>query len=118
MTDLTYPNRVNTQGIPTLAGTPKVETIGTVATLVIEFNPHLALNDNWSGLFLVCFTAPVPGSTNPVVFATKGESGNTPLYLYSGSQAVANDIDTTGTNSILECFWNNDTRRLQLIAML
>lgn len=117
MAEITYPNRVNTQGFPTLSGTPSVVTIGGTETLVIEFNPHLKI-DGWSGAFWVCLTGTIASDDQPVVFTTKGETGSTPLYLYSGTQATAASIDTTAIGSVFECFYNADTNRLQLVAML
>lgn len=116
MAELTYPNRVNTKGIPTLAGTPAVETIGAVATLVITFQRHLALNANWSGLFLVNINAPIATGAQPVVFRTQGEPGYTPLMLFSGVQVTAADLVTTA-GGVIECFYNRDTNVLQLMGV-
>lgn len=120
MAELTYPNRVNTQGFPALSGTPKFETIGTTETLVIEFKPHVALNDNWSGAFFVSINGTIsvtsPG-LQPVVFTTNGEQGSTKLYRYSGGEATAGDIITSSNGSVLLCFYNADTKRLQLIGL-
>lgn len=118
MAELTYPNRVNSQGFPTLSGTPKIETIGTTATLVIEFNPHLALNADWSGAFWVSINGTIGAGGQPVVFTTKGENGATPLYRYSGSQVTAGELLTSNNGSVLLCFYNADTKRLQLIALI
>lgn len=118
MADLTYPNRVNTQGFPTLSGTPSVE--GT--TLTITFKPHLVPNENWSGAFWVSVNgtiAATTGSSQNVVFVTEGENRvPTPLYLYSGTQATNNDLATAFAGSVFECFYNADTNRLQLVGML
>lgn len=111
MAELTYPNRVNTQGFPTLAGTPSVEG----GNLVITFNQHL-VEEGWSGAFLVQITAPITGA-QPVVFATSGIAGNTPLYRYGGAQATASEI-ATSTGGVLMCFYNSDTRRLQLLGTI
>lgn len=115
MAELTYPNRVNTQGMPTLAGTPSVVSIGGTDTLVVEFNPHLALNADWSGAFWVNITQAVATGAQPVVFSTIGEQGYTPLYMYGGSQATAADLVTT-TGGIIMCFFDYATRRLQLVG--
>lgn len=121
MAELTYPNRVNTQGFPALSGTPKFETIGTTETLIIEFKPHLALNENWSGAFFVSINGTIsvtsPGA-QPVVFTTEGEKGSTNLYRYSGTQVTAGDIITNNNGSVLQCFYNADTKRLQLMALI
>lgn len=116
MAELTYPNRVNTKGIPALAGTPAIETIGAVATLVVTFKKHLALNENWSGLFLVDLTLPIVTGAQPVVFKTEGVPGYTPLMLFSGVQVTAADIVTT-TGGVIECFYNRDTNALQLMGV-
>lgn len=115
MANLTYPNRVNTKGIPTLLGVPSVETIGAVATLVITFQPHLALNDNWSGLFLVDISSPVATGVQPVVFRTAGVSGFTPLTMYNGLQATAAELETTTGGAIL-CLFDRSKNKLQLIG--
>lgn len=116
MAELTYPNRVNTKGIPTLAGTPTIENIGAVATLVVTFKNHLALNANWSGLFLVNINAPIATGAQPVVFKTEGVPGYTPLMLFSGVQVTAADLVTT-TGGVMECFYNRDTSVLQLMGV-
>lgn len=120
MAELTYPNRVNSQGFPTLSGKPRFETVSGVETLIIEFNPHLALNADWSGAFFVSITDPIsvtsPGA-QPVVFTTRGEQGSTALYRYSGSQVTAGDV-ITNKGGVLMCFYNSDTKRLQLIALI
>lgn len=118
MAELTYPNRVNSQGMPTLSGTPSIVTIGGTATLVIEFNPHLALNDDWSGAFWVSINGAIANGEQPVVFTTRGENGATPLYRYSGAQVTAASLITSGNGSIIQCFYNADTKRLQLIALV
>lgn len=118
MAELTYPNRVNTQGMPTLSGTPRIETIGSTATLVIEFNPHLALNDNWSGAFWVSINGTIAAGQQPVVFATSGVTGTTALTRYSGGQVTASEILTNSNGGVLLCFYNNDAKRLQLIALI
>lgn len=114
-TNLTYPNRVNTKGFPTLLGVPSLETIGAVETLVITFQPHLALNANWSGGFFVEISSAIVTGAQPVVFRTQGLTGYTPLYLYDGVQATAADLTTT-TGGIVMCFYSKDNDRLQLIA--
>lgn len=115
MTDYPYPNRVNTKGVPTLLGVPSLETIGAVETLVITFQPHRELNANWSGKFLVNVSGAVATGTQPVVFRTAGLTGFVPLYLYSGLQATAANLLTT-TGGVIECFFNRDTNRLQLMT--
>lgn len=116
MAELTYPNRVNSQGMPTLSGTPVAE--GT--TLTITFKPHLVPSEDWSGAFWVSVNGTITASTTQlVVFATEGENRvPTPLYLYSGGQATATNLATTATGSVFECFYNADTKRLQLVGML
>ncbi len=114
MADLTYPNRVNTQGFPTLLGTPSVDTAS--GNIVITFNPHLALGERWSGAFLVQITAPI-STAQPIVFTTQGESERVPLYRYGGAQALGTDITTT-TGGVLMCFYNADTKRLQLLGTI
>ena len=113
MAELSYPNRVNTQGMPTLSGTPAVDA--TSGNLVVTFNPHLALGERWSGAFWVAVTVPIATGAQPVVFATSGVAGNTPLYTYGGAQATAADLVTT-TGGIILCFYNADTNRLQLVS--
>lgn len=115
MAELDYPNRVNTQGFPALAGTPTVETIGSTETLVINFQPHRELNANWSGAFVVSITAPIATGAQPVVFRTNGVAGTTPLYLYGGAQATAAALVTT-TGGVITCFYNRDTNKLQLMG--
>lgn len=115
MAELTYPNRVNTQGFPTLAGDPTLETIGAVETLVINFQPHKALNANWSGAFFVNLTKPIVSGGQPVVFHTIGTTGYTPLTLFDGAQATALSLATT-TGGVVMCFYNKDTSKLQLLA--
>lgn len=120
MAELTYPNRVNTQGYPSLSGKPRFETVSGVETLIIEFNPHLALNADWAGAFWVFITEPITVTgqgPQPVVFTTRGEQGSTPLYRYSGSQVTAGEL-ITGKGGVLQCFYNSDTKRLQLIALI
>lgn len=120
MAELTYPNRVNTQGFPALSGTPTLVTEGGVEKLVLEFQPHLALNDNWSGAFFVSVNGTIVAGTTsnqPVVFRTAGVSGETNLYRYSGGQATLGDIITSVQGSVLLCFYNADTKRLQLIGL-
>lgn len=120
MAELTYPNRVNSMGMPALSGTPSLVTEGGVEKLVIEFQPHLALNDNWSGAFFVSINGTIVAGTTsnqPVVFKTAGVSGETNLYRYSGSQATLGDIITSNIGSVLLCFYNADTKRLQLIGL-
>lgn len=116
--ELTYPNRVNTEGFPTLKGTPSVEG----STLTITFKPHLTPNYDWSGAFWVSVNgviAATTGTTQNVVFVTEGENRvPTPLYLYSGPQATNNDLATAASGSVFECFYNADTKRLQLVGML
>lgn len=114
MAELTYPNRVNTQGVPTLLGTPSVDTAS--GNIVVTFNPHLALGERWSGMFLVQITAPI-STAQPVVFATQGIAGSTPLYRYGGAQAIGTDITTT-TGGVLLCFYNADNNRLQLLGTI
>lgn len=116
MAELTYPNRVNTQGYPALSGTPSIVTIGGVDTLVIEFNPHLALNPDWSGEFVVSLNGTIATGAQPVVFTTKGETGSTPLYLFGGEQATAAALVTTAIGSVFKCFYNADTKRLQIMG--
>lgn len=111
MADITYPNLVNSRGIPTLSGTPSVEG----GNLVITFNQHL-FDEGWAGAFLVDITAPISGA-QPVVFATNGIAGSTPLYKYGGAQAIGTDIVTT-TGGVLMCFYNSDTKRLQLLGTI
>ncbi len=115
MAELSYPNRVNKEGIPTLLGVPALETIGAVETLVVTFQPHRALNANWSGEFDVYVSGAVVTGAQPVVFKTVGEMGYAPLYLYSGVQATAASLVTT-TGGIIKCFYNKDTGRLQLMG--
>lgn len=117
MVELSYPNRVNANGFPALSGTPSIVSIGGIDTLVIEFNPHLT-EEGWSGAFRVSLTNTVADGSQPVVFTTKGENGSKPLYLYSGNQATAAAIKTTAIGSVFECFYNADTKRLQLVGML
>lgn len=116
MADLSYPNRVNTQGFPALSGTPSAE--GT--TLTITFKQHLVPNEDWSGAFWVSVNGAITSSdTQLVVFATEGENRvPTPLYRYSGTQATAKDVATSQIGSVFECFYNSDTKRLQLVGML
>lgn len=117
MAELTYPNRVNTQGFPTLSGTPSVE--GT--TLTITFKQHLVPSEDWSGAFWVSVNGTIATSSTAqnVVFVTEGENRvPTPLYLYSGPQATNNDLATAASGSVFECFYNADTKRLQLVGML
>lgn len=114
MAELTYPNRVNTQGFPTLSGTPSVDAASS--NIVITFNPHLALGERWSGAFLVNITGPI-STAQPIVFATQGEAERVPLYRYGGTQAVGTDITTT-TGGVLMCFYNADTKRLQLLGTI
>lgn len=114
MEALTYPNRVNTQGFPSLSGTPSVDTAS--GNIVITFNPHLSLGDRWSGAFLVNITAPIT-TAQPVVFATLGDTNRVPLYRYGGAQAIGTDIATT-TGGVLMCFYNSDTKRLQLLGTI
>lgn len=116
MAELTYPNRVNTEGMPTLSGTPSIVSIGGVDTLVIEFNPHLALNNYWSGAFWVSLNGIVATGAQPVVFTTRGETGSTPLYLFGGAQATAAALETTAIGSVFQCFYNADTKKLQLVG--
>lgn len=115
MANLTYPNRVNTKGFPSLLGTPSLETIGAVETLVITFQPHLALNSNWSGGFFVEIPSPIVTGAQPVVFRTQGVTGYTPLFLFNGVQATAASLTTTA-GGVVMCFYNRDTDRLQLMA--
>lgn len=115
MAEPTYPNRVNTQGIPTLLGVPSLETIGAVETLVINFQPHKMLNANWSGLFLVEISGVVAPGTQPVVFRTVGQQVYSPLYTYNGIQALSTQLVTT-TGGVVMCMYNKDTGRLQLMG--
>lgn len=115
MAELTYPNRVNTQGFPALLGTPTIETIGTVATLVINFEPHRELNADWSGAFFVSLNQPIATGAQPVVFRTRGVTGDVPLITFGGAQATAAELVTT-TGGVVMCFYNRDTNKLQLIG--
>lgn len=115
MNELNYPNRVNTKGFPTLLGVPTLETIGAVETLVLTFQPHRALNDNWSGAFFVEIPSAIVTGAQPVVFRTQGETAYVPLYLFNGVQATSASLTTT-TGGIVMCFYNRNTNRLQLMA--
>ncbi len=97
-----------------MLGVPTLETIGAVETLVVTFQPHRELNANWSGEFFVEVNGAVTTGTQPVVFKTAGVAGYIPLYLYSGVQATAAALTTT-TGGVIECFFNRDTNRLQLL---
>lgn len=114
MGELDYPNRTNTQGFPALLGTPSVDTAS--GNLVISFNPHRALNENWAGGFYVEIAGPIVTGAQPVVFATRGIAGTTPLYFFSGVQVTAADLVTT-TGGVLHCFYNSNTGRLQLVGI-
>lgn len=115
MENYPYPNIVNSKGIPCLLGTPSLETIGAVETLVITFQPHRALNANWSGEFDVLIDGAVTTGAQPVVFRTSGVAGYEPLYLFSGPQATAAALQTT-TGGIVKCFYKRDSDRLQLMG--
>ena len=110
-----YPNRVNTKGFPTLLGTPSLETIGAVETLVLTFKPHRELNSNWSGGFFVEIPSAIVTGAQPVVFRTEGVTGYVPLMLFNGVQATSASLTTT-TGGVVMCFYNRDSNRLQLMA--
>lgn len=115
MAELSYPNRVNSRGIPTLLGVPSLETIGAVETLVITFQPHKELNANWSGAFFVEISNAIVTGAQPVVFRTQGVTGYAPLMLFNGVQATSAALTTT-TGGIVMCFYNKDDDKLQLMA--
>lgn len=113
MADLTYPNRVNTQGFPSLNAVPSIAD----GNLVLTFQPHLSLGAEWSGAFLVNIAGTIATGNQPVVFVTSGEQGSTPLYNYDGAQTTAANIVTNG-GGIIICFYNHQTNKLQIIGSI
>lgn len=114
MSWLSYPNLANTGGFPLLEGTAAVDA--TSGNLVVTFQPHAALGEQWTGAFYVKIANTVVTGTQPVVFATQGVTGSTPLYLFSGTQVTAEDIVTTG-GAVLFCFYDASSRRLQVLGI-
>lgn len=116
MAELTYPNKANTYGFPLL------ECVASVVgdNLVFTFQPHAALDANWTGGFYVKVANAIPGATSttqPVVFATQGVTGNMPLYYYNGDAVTAADVVTEG-NGVMICFYDAASRRLQLLSIV
>lgn len=111
---LPEPNRANTGGFPLLKGIPSVDA--TSGNLVITFEPHAALQDTWTGGFWVWVDGAITSSADqPVVFATRGVNGVTPVYLFGGIQATAATLATSVGGQLL-CFWNAVNGRLQIIG--
>lgn len=115
MAELTYPNRANTGGFPLL------ECVANVVgdNLIFTFQPHAALGANWTGGFYVKVAnaiAETAVTTEPVVFATQGVTGNMPLYFYNGDAVTGADVVTTG-NGVMLCFYDAASRRLQLLSV-
>lgn len=113
MAELTYPNKSNTQGFPLLNAVPSIAD----GNLVLTFQPHLSLGAEWSGAFFVNIAGTIVSGSQPVVFATSGVQGNTPLYNYDGAQTTAANIVTTG-GGIIICFYNHQTNRLQIVGSI
>ena len=109
---MTYPNKANTQGWPLLNGVPSVDAVS--GNLVITFQPHLSLGADWSGGFLVNIDGTIDTGGQNVVFATAGVQGSVPLYSFGGDQLTAADLVTTG--GVIMCFYNSQTRRLQVLG--
>lgn len=112
---LLEPNRANTGGLPLLKGIPSVDTAS--GNLVITFEPHAALESTWTGGFWVWVDGAITSASDqPVVFATRGVTGQTPVYLFGGIQATAATLATTIGGQLL-CFWNAVNSRLQIIGV-
>lgn len=111
---LTYPNRANTEGFPLLKGIPSVDA--TSGNLVITFEPHAAMGNQWTGGFYVFVDGAIATGAQPVVFATRGVAETKPLYMFNGAQATAAELVTT-TGGVLICFYNGANQKLQVFGI-
>ena len=110
MAELTYPNRANTMGFPLLEAQAAVAD----GKLVLTFQPHAAMDNQWTGGFWVKVANAVTATTEPVVFATQGVTGNKPLYYFSGAPVLADYLVTTG-GGVMLCFYDASSKKLQII---
>lgn len=104
--------RGNRLGIP-LIEAQSITSDGTTTT--VNFNNHVNLSDYFVGLFLVKFPTIVTTDTEPVVFATIGESGSTPLYTRTGAQATVANIQSTASPTYHLFIYDSVSKRLQII---
>lgn len=104
--------RGNRLGIP-LVEAQNITSDGTTTT--VSFNNHVNISDYFVGLFIVKFPNIVTTDTEPVVFATTGISGTTPLYTRTGGQATVANISSTAGPTYHLFIYDSVSNRLQLI---
>lgn len=104
--------RSNRLGIP-LIEAQGITSDGTTTT--VSFNNHVNLSDYFVGVFMVKFPNVVTSTTQPVVFATSGVSGTTPLYTRTGAQATVANIQSTVAPTYHLFVYDSVSSRLQLI---
>lgn len=104
--------RSNRLGIP-LIEAQGITSDGTTTT--VSFNNHVNLSDYFVGVFLVKFPNVVTTDTEPIVFATYGVSGTTPVYLSTGAAATVADIESTASPTYHLFVYDSVSSRLQLI---
>lgn len=103
---------LNTRGIPAIASVNVEEGTGTTT---VTFNNHPQLNYRFAGGFWVKIAQTLETGTNVIQFATNGVANSTiPLYLSTGDQATAEDLESAG-KSVFLCFYDRDSNYLQLI---
>lgn len=114
MDNLTYPSRANTGGFPLLKGNAVVDT--TSGNLVVTITPHIGFGTDWTGGFWLKIGNNVATGIQPVVVTTEGSGTYKPLYLFSGVQATAAELETTG-EGVLLCFYDAANGRLQVVSI-
>lgn len=112
MAELTCPNRANTGGFPLLKGDAAIDTAS--GNLVITINPHIGFDIDWTGGFWLLVSNAITSGIQPVVLTTRGSGSIKPLYLFSGIQATAAELETSG-DGVLLCFYNASNGKLQTI---
>lgn len=106
---------VNRNGFPCVES--KSVTSDGAGTTTITFNRHNYLITNYfAGGFWIKIAQTLANGSDDIVFTIDNlPSFTTPLYLSTGVQATAADLESDG-NGVHLCFYDRDSNRLQLIA--